>query len=106
MSDIQVINHNLAPVQYQDYLEAIKQTLDRLAKSKDKNDRYLYVTEKSISFDIDKIAEKVSRIASSPLLPNSLDNRSPAFPILWETTTRSKKSACMYNHRSRHLPPG
>ncbi len=60
MSDIQIISHNLAPVQYHVYLEAIKQTIDSLAKSKDQNDRYLYVTEKSISFDIDKIAEKVS----------------------------------------------
>ncbi len=58
MSNIEVISHNLAPVQYKELLEAIKNTLQNLAKS---NKNYLFPQPTYISFDIDEIADTVAK---------------------------------------------
>lgn len=45
---------------YEDFLEAIGKTLQRLARSQKPEDRYLYARETYFSFDLDKVAERVA----------------------------------------------
>ncbi len=73
MSSIEINDSNLAPVNYEDLLKAIGQTLQHLAKSKESQDRYLYARETYLSFDVDKVAEHVSlQFATSNKFPFDL----------------------------------
>ncbi len=58
MSNIEVISHNLAPVQYKELLEAVKSTLQRLIKD---NKNYFYPGRTDIAFDIDRVADAVAK---------------------------------------------
>ncbi len=60
MSSIEITTNNLAPVNYEDLLEAIGQTLQQLTKSRKLEDRYVYARETHLSFDIDQVAERVA----------------------------------------------
>ncbi len=58
MSNIEVISHNLAPVQYKELLDAIRNSLQALTKN---SIHYLHPYQTNIAFDIDKVADAVAK---------------------------------------------
>jgi hypothetical protein len=63
MSSIEVTEHNLTPVQYEELLTVIQAVLQDLTKGreKDKEKEYLFPNPTTLSFDLDKVADAVAK---------------------------------------------